>query len=201
MKGKSRLEVLRAAGMMSGPSLDGVNLAVVETDGVTIRKFGETRYRAFSEAERGLLRRGLGLWPGEDGVTQVALCVEDAHIDVARGLSDVDLIGLHGQTLAHEPAGRGTHQAGDGARVAHALGITTVWTFRSGRLMQLACHRTIWKRKPLLIWRSVFCAACRFRDRARPAWQPRCPAGSSPASMGAKHKSNAAASCKDCHKV
>ena len=54
MKGKSRLEVLRAAGMMSGPSLDGVNLAVVETDGVTIRKFGETRYRAFSEAERGL---------------------------------------------------------------------------------------------------------------------------------------------------
>ena len=123
--------MIRAAGMMSGTSLDGVDLAVIETDGVDVFSFAEMGYRPYSDAERDVLRSALGKWPGEDGVAEAARVVEDAHIELAEGLEGVELLGFHGQTLAHEPKGRGTHQAGDGARVAQALGIDTVWDFRS----------------------------------------------------------------------
>ena len=43
----------------------------------------------------------------------------------------VEVVGFHGQTLAHEPRGRGTHQLGDGDALAEALECDTVWDFRS----------------------------------------------------------------------
>jgi anhydro-N-acetylmuramic acid kinase len=42
-----------------------------------------------------------------------------------------EVVGFHGQTLAHDPGGRGTHQLGDGAALAEALGLPVVWDFRS----------------------------------------------------------------------
>ena len=45
--------------------------------------------------------------------------------------SDVALVGFHGQTLAHDPHGRGTLQAGNGARLANLIGRPVVWDFRS----------------------------------------------------------------------
>lgn len=121
---------MRVAGTMSGTSLDGVDVAVIETDGVSVFGFGETRYRAYSEAERDVLRAALGRWPGEDGVVEAAEVVEAAHLEVLDGL-EVEAVGFHGQTLAHEPGGRGTHQAGDGGRLSEALGLPVVWDFRS----------------------------------------------------------------------
>ncbi len=122
---------VRVLGVMSGTSLDGVDAAVIETDGKTISGFGESGYRGYSEAERGLLRAALGAWPGEAGVAEAAVLVEQAHAELMAGFSDVGLAGFHGQTLAHEPAGRGTHQAGDGRVLAEALGLPVVWDFRS----------------------------------------------------------------------
>ncbi|TMV84016.1 anhydro-N-acetylmuramic acid kinase, partial [Thioclava sp. BHET1] len=43
----------------------------------------------------------------------------------------IDLVGFHGQTLAHDPGGRGTHQAGDGGVLAEALELPVIWDFRS----------------------------------------------------------------------
>ena len=57
--------VVRALGAMSGTSLDGVDAAIVETDGHSITGFGETRYRPYSETERATLRAALGKWPGQ----------------------------------------------------------------------------------------------------------------------------------------
>ena len=122
---------VRALGAMSGTSLDGVDGAVIETDGEQIFGFGDSLYRPYSEAERASLRAGLGQWPGGVGVAEAAEVVEQAHIEALRGFEDVDLIGFHGQTLAHEPKGRGTHQAGSGAIVAGALGKKVVWDFRT----------------------------------------------------------------------
>lgn len=123
--------MIRAAGMMSGTSLDGVDLAVIETDGIDVFEFAESAYRPYTPHERDVLRAALGKWPGEDGVAEAARIVEDAHIELASDLQGVDLLGFHGQTLAHDPKGRGTHQIGDGARVAFETQTTTVWDFRS----------------------------------------------------------------------
>lgn len=121
---------VRALGAMSGTSLDGVDVAVLETDGRDILGFGETGYRAYSDAEREVLRAALGQWTG-DAVSAAARVVEAAHIEVMTDHADVDLIGFHGQTVAHAPRMQGTLQVGDGGVLAEALGRPVVWDFRS----------------------------------------------------------------------
>lgn len=119
------------AGAMSGTSLDGVDAALLRTDGKTISEFGDTRYRPYSEAERVVLRAALGRWPAEAGVAEAAETIETAHAAVLSRLKGAELVGFHGQTLAHDPKGRGTHQAGDGQVLADVLGCPVVWDFRS----------------------------------------------------------------------
>lgn len=122
--------VVKALGAMSGTSLDGVDVAVLDTDGEAIQAFGETRYQAFSDNERKVLRAALGLWPGQ-AIEAAVSVVEEAHIKAMSGFEGIEIMGFHGQTLAHEPRGRGTHQAGNGERLAQALGVPVVWDFRT----------------------------------------------------------------------
>jgi anhydro-N-acetylmuramic acid kinase len=122
---------------MSGTSLDGIDAAIVETDGRAVFGFGPSRYRPYSEEERATLRAALGHWPGTPEAAAAARTVDTAHAEVLGELladpaaGKVALVGFHGQTLAHDPQGRGTHQAGDGARLAERLGYPVVWDFRS----------------------------------------------------------------------
>ena len=51
--------MLTAIGLMSGTSLDGVDVALIETDGERIAAFGPAGYRAYAESERSLLRQAL----------------------------------------------------------------------------------------------------------------------------------------------
>ncbi len=131
-KGKAMLKAgrIRALGAMSGTSLDGVDAAVVETDGERIFGFGDTRYRPYTDAERVVLAAALGRWQGE-GLAPALEVVQAAHEEALSGFEGIDLVGFHGQTLAHEPRGRGTHQLGDGDALAEALGLPVIWDFRS----------------------------------------------------------------------
>ncbi|WP_459430431.1 anhydro-N-acetylmuramic acid kinase [Roseivivax sp.] len=120
-----------ALGAMSGTSLDGVDAAMLRTDGLRIHDFGETAYRPYTPEETRTLRAALGCWPDAPEVAPARAVVEAAHREVLAGFSGAELVGFHGQTLAHEPRGRGTHQTGDGAALAEALGLPVVWDFRS----------------------------------------------------------------------
>ncbi|MGR3491504.1 MAG: anhydro-N-acetylmuramic acid kinase [Shimia sp.] len=111
---------------MSGTSLDGVDAAELVTDGVSIHGFGPSRYRPYAPEERALLAEALGSWRHDPA----AALVEGAHAELLDGW-ECDLIGFHGQTLAHDPGGRGTYQAGDGAQLAEVLERPLVWDFRS----------------------------------------------------------------------
>ncbi|PIE06700.1 MAG: anhydro-N-acetylmuramic acid kinase [Rhodobacterales bacterium] len=123
--------MVKALGAMSGTSADGVDAALIETDGETIAGFGESGFRPYSADEARTIRRAFGRWPGEAPVEAAAQVVEAAHVALLRGFEGAELVGFHGQTLAHDPKGRGTHQAGDGQRLADALGLPVVWDFRT----------------------------------------------------------------------
>tara|TARA_R110002049_G_scaffold23545_4_gene83439 strand:+ start:31275 stop:32402 length:1128 start_codon:yes stop_codon:yes gene_type:complete len=122
--------VVSALGAMSGTSLDGVDAAVLRTDGHEISGFGPTGYRGYSAAERAVIAAGFGKWSGPE-VAAAAEVVEAAHLALLRDFAPVDLIGFHGQTLAHAPRMQGTLQVGDGALLARELGLPVVWDFRS----------------------------------------------------------------------
>ena len=120
-----------ALGAMSGTSLDGVDAAMLQTDGEAIFAFGESAYRPYSDTERAVIADAFGKWPGEAGVAAVAELVETAHAEVLDPIKGAELVGFHGQTLAHDPSGRGTHQAGDGRVLAEVLGLPVIWDFRT----------------------------------------------------------------------
>ena len=122
---------MRALGLMSGTSMDGVDAAVLETDGETIQAFGPSAFAAYGAEDRALLRDSLGRWPGEQGIEAVEARVRLAHAAVVAGFSDLEVVGFHGQTLAHEPRGRGTHQVGRGDWLARDVGVPVVWDFRT----------------------------------------------------------------------
>lgn len=127
---KTKDAVVRALGAMSGTSLDGVDAAVLETNGHDIIGFGPSGYRMYSANERATIAAGFGQWAGSD-VDAASSVVDAAHAQALQGFGTVDVIGFHGQTLAHAPRLQGTLQVGDGAALAQALNAPVVWDFRS----------------------------------------------------------------------
>ncbi|MEM8693101.1 MAG: anhydro-N-acetylmuramic acid kinase [Pseudomonadota bacterium] len=122
--------VLRALGLMSGTSLDGVDAAVIETDGQQIFDFGPSEYQPYMPDERAILSEALGQWSGAQ-VRAAQAVIEQVHQELIGRFEPCDLIGFHGQTLAHAPGDQGTLQVGDGAALANSVGTPVVWDFRS----------------------------------------------------------------------
>ena len=134
-----------AIGLMSGTSLDGVDAALIETDGEGLVRPIAFRGESYSDAARAQLGEATALALTFDGPRA------DAAIDAAADLSmhihaaaverllgeagvpaaAVDVIGYHGQTVAHRPDRGWTWQIGDGAALAAATGIAVVSDFRS----------------------------------------------------------------------
>lgn len=132
-------------GLMSGTSLDGVDAALLETDGERVGRIGEALSVPYADDMRAHLRAALtdAAQTGANVPTAAISAAEDAltaaHANaVSRllqkaGLSarDVAWIGFHGQTVLHRPLQRRTWQIGDGAALARMTGIDVICDFRS----------------------------------------------------------------------
>lgn len=115
---------------MSGTSLDGVDAALVKTDGRTVLEFGAHAYRPYTDGERAVIRAAFGQRSGP-AVDAAAEVVENAHAEILEGFPEAEIVGFHGQTLTHAPEDRFTLQAGNGDLLAEVLGKTVIWDFRS----------------------------------------------------------------------
>jgi anhydro-N-acetylmuramic acid kinase len=129
---------LRALGLMSGTSLDGIDAALIESDGKLLLQSGAVTSAPYDSDFRQRLRNCLGRGEDAPGVSGVATELTLRHAEVVarlladNGLSpeDIDLIGFHGHTTVHRPDQRLTVQIGDSALLAARTGIKVVGDFR-----------------------------------------------------------------------
>ncbi len=124
-----------AIGLMSGTSMDGVDAALVVTDGEDRVETGPALTIAYDDAFRGRLRAAIA---GTGDMEAVERDITDRHGDAVRALMDkagldrgaVDLVGFHGHTVLHEPERGRTRQIGLSQRLADDLGIDVVADLR-----------------------------------------------------------------------
>ena len=140
------MRLLRAIGLMSGTSMDGVDVALVETDGESEVRLGPFLCRPYSDADRAMLRRALddarqiadrNDRPGR--VTDAERIITERHIAAVESFlrtnvvepGSIDIVGFHGQTVLHRPERRLTVQIGDAHELARRLGIPVAFDFRA----------------------------------------------------------------------
>ena len=140
MNGTGDKHHLRIIGLMSGTSMDGIDAAMIETDGVQIFGFGPVETISYDAGFRERLRALAGHPPdGSDATVCIIRHLTLCHAKIIRVLmqraelktQDIDLIGFHGQTVFHAPKDGITCQIGDASLLAHETGIDVVSDFRS----------------------------------------------------------------------
>ena len=142
-------------GLMSGTSMDGVDAALLLTDGETVDAFGASGALAYGEADILNVAAVAADWtryrpPAAEAATEALAADRAAELAAAEGevlrahagavaqtLAGAAagpmpaVVGFHGQTVAHAPEQGWTWQLGDGAALARVLNRPVVWDFRS----------------------------------------------------------------------
>ena len=127
---------MRIIGLMSGTSLDGVDAALLETDGETITAIGPALTLPYPvhlrAALRDLLDRAPVLAVDDFALLATTRDMTLHHAAAVRALAvPADMIGFHGQTILHRPEAAVTWQIGDAALLARETGLPVAWDFRS----------------------------------------------------------------------
>jgi anhydro-N-acetylmuramic acid kinase len=123
-------------GLMSGTSLDGIDAAIIETDGAKVQKFGNTLYKAYDENFKEKLRRLISGKECDWLVIEKELT--ELHAEIVNELlqksslepKNIKAIGFHGQTIIHRPNESITWQIGNGALLSELTKIDVVTDFR-----------------------------------------------------------------------
>ena len=139
-------EISKVIGLMSGTSLDGVDAALIETDGEDVVIPGPGLTIPYDADTRTLLRGALETAravaegaPVPQSIREAERHLTEKHVEAVKALlakagllpDQVALIGFHGQTILHRPERHWTWQIGDGAMLARTTGIDVVNDFRS----------------------------------------------------------------------
>lgn len=145
------MQPIWSVGLMTGTVLDGnIDVALLRTDGESISEFGSYTLAPYDESIRLLLEETLRqarIWNFEGPEPEIFARAEDALTraqseavnslvqSAGLAMSDIGVVGFHGQTVLHRApkAGRigATRQLGNGALMARLLGTKVAYDFRS----------------------------------------------------------------------
>lgn len=138
--------LFRAIGLMSGTSMDGIDVALLETDGEGHLRFGPSALHFYKKEDVALLREAMDSAPAlTDRTARPGVIAEAERVLTslhghavetfleANGIDPrtIDAVGFHGQTILHRPERRLTVQIGDGPALAKRLGRPVVYDFRA----------------------------------------------------------------------
>lgn len=165
-------KIFTSIGLMSGTSLDGIDVALIKTDGENLVERGTSRTYAYNHQQQAILRQALSdaikiadrtERPGQLAAAEMQLT--NWHCDVVQQFLDendlthskIDVIGFHGQTVIHRPEKLLTVQLGDGEALATATKIAVVYDMRAadvaaggqGAPLVPAYHRALAKETPV----------------------------------------------------
>ena len=165
-------KIFTSIGLMSGTSLDGIDVALIRTDGESIVERGPSATYAYDQKQQDHLRQALvdaqrinyrNERPGI--LAEVEALSTKWHINAVQRFLDgndlthlnIDIIGFHGQTVTHKPEVHLTVQLGNGQALADATKIQVVYDMRSadvaaggqGAPLVPAYHRALAKEKPV----------------------------------------------------
>jgi len=131
-------KIFRAIGLMSGTSLDGIDLAMIESDGEFYIKLLKNDYCEYSNDFRNRLRKLIFENTTLENIKEIENEITILHVNLVNNFleknnikaSEIDLIGFHGQTIFHQPSKKITWQIGNVQLLALETGIKTVGDFR-----------------------------------------------------------------------
>ena len=145
---------------MSGTSMDGIDAALVRTNGVDSIELVSYSETAYSDDTRSAIRAQLLAEERTPAVCALEATLTDEHIAAVHALlqlpsrlsaTSVDeelssrsdaaggraqIVGFHGHTLSHAPERGHTLQIGDGQRLADAVGMPVAFDFRTADVAQ-----------------------------------------------------------------
>ena len=139
-------KVMRALGLMSGTSLDGIDAALIESDGENRLVRGPSATFPYAPDMQRLLRAALAdaramtqraartpaMREAEEALTRRHAEAVQAFLERhAVSPAEIDVIGFHGQTVLHRPERRLTVQLGDGQGLAQMTGLQVVYDMRA----------------------------------------------------------------------
>jgi anhydro-N-acetylmuramic acid kinase len=139
-------KLVSALGLMSGTSLDGIDVALIKTDGEQIVHQGPSKTYPYEPDQRAMLREAIAeaksltdrrARPGSLAAIEWALtdwhalAVESFREEFGLTDSEIDVIGFHGQTVIHRPEIRLTVQLGDGPLLARRLNKPVIYDLRA----------------------------------------------------------------------
>ncbi len=139
-------KVFTSLGLMSGTSLDGIDIALLRTDGEAVVERGPSRTYPYDQTQQALMRQALEDAVQLDNRDSRPGCLAEAEEALTRWHGDavhsfcaefgvspsaIDIIGFHGQTVLHRPDARLTVQLGDGVALAEQTGVAVAYDMRA----------------------------------------------------------------------
>jgi anhydro-N-acetylmuramic acid kinase len=141
---------LKAIGLMSGTSLDGIDVAWLETDGEQIETRGPAMTVPYNATQQDILSRAIAdaatleerrsrpgiLSYAEKQTTQWHFdAVKTFASKFSINLDTINVVGFHGQTVIHRPEKALTVQLGSGLHLAKKLKIPVVFDMRANDMV------------------------------------------------------------------